>query len=575
MRLSILAVVWAVLAATSSMRAAGETVTVGGAVMPIAEGWKQTTVKGQVVLVPMDLAKGVVCTFTFLGGNPFDGSLKDEVAAEWKELAKLGRMVRDDGVKIDGEGKAVEIGSRSGKLEVANKATLYMWLVIAKANGRCEKMLLITTTAESFTKYAPAVGGMLNGTKYVPVVKAEDVGLAANPQNGAAARGQGEEQKEGSFGHMKYRVPSGWHEKRYASAVVLSPDKIPLGESLEITLMAPTKLGGTMAAGLDAAWDEVSVQTGAGKTRTVDGKPYTVQTEKRSFAGWEYMRGYGILGPASDQHDYYVNLTVMKINDRLERIRITSKQNNHNLDRYSVYDSPAYYPMLQEFLFSVGFDDWEKPKVEAASLKGDGIIGVWNGISFIGGGLHTTFAIFFSNGQVFFASRFPVYGCDEFNTWVDAEMVPRYWGTYTFKDGRGVLKMIYGEIPVEAKGEDLIFTTNKTDHRFVRIAPVDGARLSGEYSFAAGAPTIVFTPDGGFEDHGPLNTLNVQLAYPFKITERPGSGSYSVRDHTISFDYKDGRKFRLAFSGADFEKGKPSPDALNLGFAEQTMRRVK
>jgi hypothetical protein len=61
------------------------------------------------------------------------------------------------------------------------------------------------------------------------------------------------------------------------------------------------------------------------------------------------------------------------------------------------------------------------------------------------------------------------HGFDGLNTRVDAEMTPRYWGTYTFKNGTGVLKMSYGEIPLRsnperADGSGLILTTTRTDH---------------------------------------------------------------------------------------------------------------
>src|SRR5205823_2235636 len=97
---------------------------------------------------------------------------------------------------------------------------------------------------------------------------------------------------------------------------------------------------------------------------------------------------------------------------------------------YSLYQDPGYRQSIHEFLFSLRFEDWKEPKVQAATLKGDGIIGAWFGVGMFGGKLHTGYAIFFSNGQAFFGNRFPLRGCADFNTWIDAEEVPRYWGTY-------------------------------------------------------------------------------------------------------------------------------------------------
>ena len=51
-----------------------ETVTVGGAVVPIAQGWKQTTAAdGSIILMPPDLPKGTDCRFLLLGGEPMKG----------------------------------------------------------------------------------------------------------------------------------------------------------------------------------------------------------------------------------------------------------------------------------------------------------------------------------------------------------------------------------------------------------------------------------------------------------------------------------------------------------------------
>src|SRR5437763_10522680 len=72
---------------------AQETVTVGGAVVPVAQGWKLTEKDDMVVLTPGDLPAGVALTFTLLGGARWEGSLKEAFSAEWKGLETLGKMV--------------------------------------------------------------------------------------------------------------------------------------------------------------------------------------------------------------------------------------------------------------------------------------------------------------------------------------------------------------------------------------------------------------------------------------------------------------------------------------------------
>jgi hypothetical protein len=260
----------------------------------------------------------------------------------------------------------------------------------------------------------------------------------------------------------------------------------------------------------------------------------------------------------------------MKIDDRFERIAILGKQNRRNLTEYSVYDSPAYYDTLQQF------NDWTEPAMRPGGLKGDDVVGAWRGISMFGGEIKAGYAIFFSNGQAFFASSFPVRGCDRIDTWLEAELISRNWGTYTLEDGKGRMKMSYGEIPLRLTPAALVLTTNKTEHRFVRLPSVDDARFEGRYvrpEHNGKVPSIVFTPDGKFGDDGALDVLNPQLNYPFKITAQPGSGSYAVKDYTIALDYNDGRRFRIAFPGEGYDKTNPSPATLTPGFSEQVLQR--
>ena len=380
-----------------------------------------------------------------------------------------------------------------------------------------------------------------------------------------------------AFGHVRYTVPPGWRETRYANAVLLAPAPPPKGQQLDLTIMPARAFPGTMAKALEASWDDVCAQSGATKKRTVDNKPYTIQTEERtSFKGWVYVRAQGMVTATADGGEYYVNLTVIRVGDRIERFAVMSKQLVHNVTRYCLYDSPTFQRAVDEFLFSLRFDDWTDARVEPATLKGGGVIGVWNGIGLFGGQYKSAYAIFFSNGQVFYGSRFPHGGLADFDTWVDAELVPRYWGTYTFADGAGVITMPTGRFPFKATAAGLTLTPIKLDHKYVRVPAVDGATFSGTYAaeaFNVRLPTITFTPDGRFVDDGVLNVLDHSVPYPFKLTALPGRGTYAVRDYTVLFAYDDGRRYPVAFPGIGYEKTNPGPAKLEMGFNSDTLKR--
>jgi hypothetical protein len=154
----------------------GETIAVGGALVTIADGWKKSVnTDDTVVLTPADLPGGVACTLTLLGGEPFDGSVKDRLTSEWKGFEDLGTVSNDEGGKINGEGTTREVASRSGIIDLkANPGvTIRVWLLIPHTNGRIERMVFVTSTPEAFDKYGPAVTAMFNGIKYIAPKPAE------------------------------------------------------------------------------------------------------------------------------------------------------------------------------------------------------------------------------------------------------------------------------------------------------------------------------------------------------------------------------------------------------------------
>ena len=234
----------------------------------------------------------------------------------------------------------------------------------------------------------------------------------------------------------------------------------------------------------------------------------------------------------------------------------------------------------------------EKQDFKTGNAKGDGINGDWQGISMsvgtpkpgaeLGAELKGKQLIFFSNGQAFFGNNFPAEGLDELNTWVRAEDHLRDWGTYIFSNGKGVLKLPYADIPIRMEAGKLVITTNKTDHGFIKINTVDGARFNGTYALSSKTflgeetgktPLLRFTPDGKFTDNGALKILNHESVDCLNTSKEPGSGTYEVKNYSLIFTYTDGRKIKIAFMGTGFDKNNPSPLTLRMSFNEDPMTR--
>ena len=393
----------------------------------------------------------------------------------------------------------------------------------------------------------------------------------------------------GKFRQLIYTVPAGWKETKYQNGVQLAIAPAAK-ELLTIEILQSMVFQGTMEQAFEKSYEETCAILQVTKMREVSGGNYSVLEPKKSFKGWEYIRGSGGIqvnngSPYPDE--FGLELFVIKVNDRFERIAIVKSRNTCNgLSRYYPSDRLSYYNTIENFLFSLQFADWQEPPVKSGTVKGNGIIGAWQGIGMtvglpkagasLGAELKVLQLIFFSNGQAFFGKNFPTEGLDELNTFIRAENNRRDWGTYTFSNGKGVLKMPYGEIPLSMINDKLTINTNQTDHVYIKQAPVDGAKLNGTYVLSewnGTIPAINFTPDGKFIDKGGVRILYHEYIDCLNEALKPGTGVYEVKNHSIIFNYSDGRKIKVAFTGTGFDNKNMSPQELVLSFNQDIMRK--
>lgn len=388
----------------------------------------------------------------------------------------------------------------------------------------------------------------------------------------------------GKFGQLNYTVPDGWKETRYQNGVRLEISPQP-GEMLIIDILPALLFNGSIQQVLEKSYDETCAILQVSKMRESDGTSYSVKEVKISFRGWEYIRcsgGIKVNNGTPYPDEYGLDLFVIKVNNRFERVSVVKSRNTcGGLYRYYPSDRLNYRNTIEEFFFSLRFDDWQEPYVKNGTVTGDGIIGVWQGIGLSvgisGASLKVQQLILFSNGQGYYGRNFPLEGLDKFNTRIAAENNRRDWGTYTFQNGKGILKMTYGDIPLRMEGNKLIITTNKTDHGFIKSNPVDDARFNGTYSMSEAygmIPSVTLTADGKFMDRGVIRVLCHEIIDCINPAVKPGSGTYEVKNHSVIFTYTDGRKIKIAFPGTGFEKNNSSPSALVLSFNQDMLKRA-
>jgi len=374
----------------------------------------------------------------------------------------------------------------------------------------------------------------------------------------------------GKFGHLIYTVPTGWNVTKYQNGVQLAIAPAPK-ELLAIQVLQALNFTGTMEQALEKSYDEACTILQVTKMREVSGKSYNTQEAKKSFKGWEYIRcsgGIQVNHGTPYPDEYGMELFVIKVNDRFERIAIVKSRNTCNgLSRYYPSDRLSFHNAIEDFLFSLKFDDWTEPVVAIGTLNGNVFTGVWQGLSLsvgiskpgapLGAELNVKQLILFSNGQAYFGKNFPFEGLDELNTWISAENNRRDWGHYSFNSGRGLLKLPYGEIPMRIENNKLVITTNKADHGFIKQSPVDGTTFNGTYTMSEAngmIPSISFSSDGRFVDKGVVRVLfhdNNECTNPGMAR---GSGTYEAKNYSLIFTYTDGRKIKIAYPGNGHNK---------------------
>ena len=393
------------------------------------------------------------------------------------------------------------------------------------------------------------------------------------------------------FGQMTYTVPEGWKLTKYQNGARISPADLPQGEYLAIQVMQSMSFSGTIEQALEKNYDETCNTLQVAKMRDVNGGNYTARETKKSFRGWEYIRcsgGIHVNNGTPYPDEYGLDLFVIKLNNRFERIAtIKSRNTCGGLSRYYPSDRLKYADAIEDFLFSLKFDDWKEPVVAKGTLKGNLFVGVWQGLSMsvglaktgagLGAELKAKQLILFSNGQAYFGKNFPAEGLDGINTLIEAENNRRDWGSYSLNSGRGLLKLPYGEIPMRVENDKLVITTNKTDHGFIRLNDVDYVKFSGTYvmdEWNRMIPTVTFTPDGKFIDKGAIRILYHEYVDCLNPALEPGSGTYELKNHSIIFQYSDGRKIKIAFTEAGFDKNNTDPSStLLVGFNNDVLKR--
>ena len=539
--------------------------------------WKKDAKEGVVNYTSVNTTTGAFCVITMYASSTSTGDAQKDFSNEWKELVvtpyKADANPQTE-TQTTADGWKYIVGAAPVKLDGMD---VYIILTVFSGFG---KTVSIRTSLND-QSYSPQIDALLESMKL-------DISVTPPVNNNTAVvQSSG---GTGKFRLMTYRAPAGWSEQVFNDGVMFKPSDLPADEILTMQIMMPLNTQGTLEQALAKSYEEAITMYKVSKMNDGYGKNYNTKEIKKSFKGWEYIRSSGGVsgGNGEYQNEYGMDLFIIKVNNRFERVLIIKSRTNckKSMSRYYPDEKPGYYNAIENFLFSIELTDLEVPVVKEGSIKGNSIVGVWEGISMSAGAVTSTESlglqykvftpIFLTNGQAYFGSKFPAEGLDELSTWIRAENIRRDWGTYTFSNGRGVLKLPYGDLPMRMENNKFIITVNNTDHAYHKLNSVDGARFNGTYVMSERyekVPVITFTADGQFTDKGAIQALYHESNDCTNPGLAPGSGRYEVKNHSILFSFNDGRKINVAFLGIGYDIKNQSPAMMTMGFNEDEMRR--
>lgn len=523
---------------------------------------------GAVNYVDVNKAAGTFCVLTMYASTRAGNSEQQDFNKAWTELAV-------DPYKA-AKNPTIELSVNQGWKIITGAA-------IVKSEG--VDVTLVVCTISGFGK-TMSIRTSMNSDSYSAVVEeffnSLNLSKASVPnveQGGTLPSGQA----IGSFGQVRYNAPAKWSQEKFDDGVVFKPLDIPAGDHIAIQVMKPLNTGGSIEQALETSFAEATVMYN-GSSMYQSGGKYGKYASVISFTGWEYIRGKGgirIKDGTQFGTEYGLELFVIKVNNRFERVAILeSRKYCNGASLYYAGDRRVYRNAVESFLFSLHFADFNGKTLSPGSINGNGVVGLWQGTiqstTASGVKLEVVSPIFLSNGQVHFGSTFPLEGLNGINSQIPPQLNNRDWGTYTFSNGNGVIKMPYGNIPFKKEGDQLTLIKNKTNWPFYQLPSVDGAVFSGVYRLATvngKTPSISFTVDGQFADNGALKELYHEYITCLNPATLPGGGRYEVKDYSITFHYNDGRKVMLAFLGAGYKKGDTTPGTLRISYNEDLLTR--
>jgi len=530
----------------------------------------------------------IFCIISIYNSTVSSGNSNDDFTNAWNNIvAGHFTVLKEQGPKkITSQGGMDYLEGES--VVSNNQGNLFAQLLVFVLPGKTQSILFLSQNQNGLAQYKPDLDNFLASLKSTSAVNTNSV--KTSPATNASSAGS---TNSGliHFNHFLFTVPEGWKAAQDGTVLTMTAPVQTPDEMLTFILLPPVTDTGFQDAGNNAI-NQVATSMGGEAIPNVSGsRPlYFMLTDGKFGKGWDYSMGTGsirVVQKTNDPYTSYLFFTVgvflAKINSRMERVLYLSKDFKCGIYQTTTAYKGTFDPIVTNFFFNLKFDDWKEANINSGKLTHSGISYLWSGVSYMNGaweydkGYQTgkyqaSFFILFDNGQAYYQSHFPRHGLLNLNTLSEAANNPANWGTYTYQNGSGTIKISsWLTIPFTLKDGKLMAQMNGSVRPFAKLPSIDDAILNGTWCFEGSC--ISFTSDGKFSDNGVIQKLeHLPTTCNYNEPEN-GQGTYEIKNNSITFRYTGGLTIQSAISGLNIENGNLSTGQLALGWYNDVLQK--
>lgn len=324
---------------------------------------------------------------------------------------------------------------------------------------------------------------------------------------------------DGQAGDLQFEIPAGWRQMEDQGGPMLVPPGLQPGKITHIGFLGPQTLAGGDREYFEAVWREWQKQFS-----TIDnGQPEFKQDAK----GFTLLRRYSrIYSPQLGNGTF--TLVVARSGNRVEAYWYIDNTGSVDYDQ-----------AFRAFEHSVQFANAVTPAPPELGVP-CGLSGVyigWRAGDTFSPGPKVQILVFFPDGNVL--RHLPEKGLENFDFGAEIKQARDYCGRYRMMGNQ--FKITWADSNTVSGAREGGRLTIE-GFPYVPAANSDGLRPNGTYRVVRGRGVISLAPDGRFTENGILDSVGYHGP-----DKSPGSGTYTIRHHTVALQYVDGRNIPLSF----------------------------